>query len=85
MCLISKLKTFINCDVEVVEHVVAIRPTVVDRRPVVGTHLDFKNIHILNGLGSRGVMIAPYVSQKLFNSIENNTPLDSEIDVSRFL
>ncbi|NRD23101.1 FAD-binding oxidoreductase [Winogradskyella litoriviva] len=83
--LISKLKNIINCDVEVVEHVAAIRPTVVDRRPVVGTHLDFKNIHILNGLGSRGVMIAPYVAKKLFNSIENNTPLDSEIDVSRFL
>jgi glycine/D-amino acid oxidase-like deaminating enzyme len=82
--LLSKLKTFINCDVEVVEHVAAVRPTVVDRRPVVGTHSEFKNIHILNGLGSRGVMIAPYVAKKLYRLIENNEILDAEIDVARF-
>ena len=82
--LLSKLKTFINCDVEVVDHIAAVRPTVVDRRPVVGTHSEFKNIHILNGLGSRGVMIAPYAAKKLFRLIENNEFLDNEIDVQRF-
>lgn len=82
--LLSKLKTFINCDVEVVEHVAAVRPTVIDRRPVVGTHSEFKNMHILNGLGSRGVMIAPYAAKKLFRLIENNEVLDNEIDVQRF-
>ncbi|MBT8244021.1 MAG: FAD-binding oxidoreductase [Winogradskyella sp.] len=82
--LISKLKTFVNCDFEVVNHKAGIRPTVKDRRPLVGKHLEYENLYVLNGLGSRGVMIGPYVAQKLFNLIENNEPLDKEIDIDRF-
>jgi hypothetical protein len=82
--LLSKLKTFINCDVEVVHHVAAIRPTVKDRRPLVGRHPEFKNLYVLNGLGSRGVMIAPYVAKELYNFINNDETLNAEIDVNRF-
>ena len=39
---------------------------------------------MLNGLGTRGVMIAPYVAQKLFDFIDKGTPLESEIDINRF-
>ena len=61
-----------------------IRPTVKDRRPLVGRHSAHKNVYILNGLGTRGVMIAPYVASELFQFIENNKALDSEIDIKRF-
>lgn len=82
--LISKLKTFLKCEFEVVQHLAGIRPTVKDRRPLVGKHPEHQNLYVLNGLGTRGVMIAPYVSEKLYQFIENNEPLDSEIDVNRF-
>lgn len=82
--LLNKLKTLISCDFEVVDQVAGIRPTVSDRKPLVGQHSDYKNVSILNGLGTRGVMIAPYVAKQLFELIENNSPLDSEIDISRF-
>ena len=82
--LINKLKTFLECDFEVVQHLAGIRPTVKDRRPLVGQHAEYQNLYVLNGLGTRGVMIAPYVAQKLYQFIENNTPLDSEINISRF-
>ena len=82
--LISKLKTFINCDFQVVNHVAGVRPTVKDRRPLVGRHSKHANLYVLNGLGTRGVMIAPYVADKLFKFIENNEALDDEIDVNRF-
>ncbi|WP_299099308.1 FAD-binding oxidoreductase [uncultured Winogradskyella sp.] len=82
--LISKLKTFLKCDFEIVKHVAGVRPTVKDRRPLVGRHAVHKNLYVLNGLGTRGVMIAPYVAGKLFQLIENNHALDSEIDVNRF-
>ena len=82
--LISKLKTFVKCDFECVAQVAGVRPTVKDRRPLVGRHLNFKNLYILNGLGSRGVMIAPYVASQLFNFIEHGSPLDKEIDSKRF-
>ena len=82
--LLTKVKTFIKCDFEVVNHVAGVRPTVKDRRPLVGRHSEYNNLYVLNGLGTRGVMIAPYVAKKLFQFIENKEALDSEIDIKRF-
>ena len=83
--LLSKLKTLINCSFEVIDHVAGIRPTVKDRRPLVGRHSQYTNLYLLNGLGTRGVMIAPYVAQKLFEFIEHNMPLEKDIDINRFM
>tara|TARA_R110002167_G_scaffold95331_8_gene253970 strand:+ start:6381 stop:7421 length:1041 start_codon:yes stop_codon:yes gene_type:complete len=82
--LLTKLKTVITCPFEVVNHVAGIRPTVKDRRPLVGQHSVHKNMFVLNGLGTRGVMIGPYVAQQLFNFIEFGLPLENEIDIKRF-
>lgn len=82
--LLNKLKTFVSCQYEVVNQVAGVRPTVSDRKPLVGTHKDYKQIHVLNGLGTRGVMIGPYVAKQLYNAIENNKPLDAVIDIKRF-
>ena len=82
--LSNKLKKLINCPFKVVNQVAGIRPTVKDRRPLVGQHHKQKNMFILNGLGTRGVMIGPYVANKLYNFIENKKPLDKEIDIRRF-
>jgi len=82
--LLNKLKTIISCDFEVIDQVAGIRPTVKDRRPLVGRHATHKNLYVLNGLGTRGVMIGPYVAKQLFNYIENNSPLEKEIDITRF-
>lgn len=84
MELLNKLDTFITCDYEVIEHIAAIRPTVKDRRPLVGRHSTHKNLFVLNGLGTRGVMIAPYIAKQLYDYIEENKPLEAEIDISRF-
>jgi len=83
--LISKLDLVISCKYEVVGQLAGIRPTVKDRRPLVGRHPEYKNMFVLNGLGTRGVMVAPTVSDELFNYIENNTALDTEIDIERFV
>jgi len=82
--LLTKLKTIIECDFKVVNQVAGIRPTVKDRRPLVGQHKIYKNMFILNGLGTRGVMIGPYVAKQLFNFIENKIPLEQDIDIKRF-
>ncbi|WP_437398282.1 NAD(P)/FAD-dependent oxidoreductase [Flagellimonas lutimaris] len=82
--LLGKLKTFLKCDFEVLDHVAGIRPTVVDRRPLVGRHPEHQNLYVLNGFGSRGVLIGPYASKQLFDFIENNGELDPEMDIQRF-
>jgi len=82
--LIEKIKEILNCDFEIVEHLAGVRPTVKDRRPLVGTHSKHNSIHILNGLGTRGVMLGPALAKALFENIEFQKPLDREIDIQRF-
>ena len=44
----------------------------------------FPSLAVLNGLGTRGVMIAPTVAKELFNHLEKGKALDPEIDIKRF-
>lgn len=83
--LLTKLKSVINVPFEVVNHVAGIRPTVKDRRPLVGKHPEFTQLAILNGLGTRGVMIAPTVAKELFDHLENGKELRNEINIARFV
>jgi len=82
--LLDKLTSFMTCDFEIIRHVAGIRPTVADRRPLVGKHPEFDNIFILNGFGSRGVMIAPYASGVLYDCIDKGIALPAEMDIARF-
>lgn len=82
--LLEKLNTFLKCEYEIIDHVAGIRPTVTDRRPLVGRHPEHENLYILNGFGSRGVMIGPYTSKQLFDFIEVQKPLDREMNIERF-
>lgn len=83
--LISALETMIDCPYEIVEHLAAVRPTVRDRKPMMGTHPAHPRLHLLNGLGTRGVMWGPYCAKLLFDSIENGNPVPGEYDLRRFM
>ncbi|WP_028887833.1 NAD(P)/FAD-dependent oxidoreductase [Tenacibaculum ovolyticum] len=80
----EKLKKVITVPYTIVGHTAGIRPTVCDRRPMVGVHSEHKALIVLNGLGTRGVMIGPTVSKNLFNHLENGEELDKDIDIKRF-
>ncbi|RYJ39687.1 FAD dependent oxidoreductase [Flavobacterium anhuiense] len=82
--LLERIREIINCDFEIVKHFAGVRPTVADRRPLLGTHEEHKSLHILNGLGTRGVMLGPAMAKALYDHIENNVPLDREADIKRF-
>ncbi len=82
--LVEKLKKVITADFKIVDQVAGIRPTVKDRRPILGKHQEHRQISILNGLGTRGVMLAPKMAMKLFDYLENDSPLDKEISITRF-
>ena len=82
--LVDKLDKILKVPYKIVEHVAGIRPTVKDRRPLVGIHPEKRQLGILNGLGTRGVMIAPIVAKELFLYLENGEALRNEIDISRF-
>ena len=80
----EKLQKVITVPYTIIEHTAGVRPTTKDRRPLVGVHHLHKNLFVLNGLGTRGVMIAPSVAKSLYNYISQNKALPLEIDIKRF-
>jgi len=79
----SVIKHTINSKFNLISHKCSIRPSTSDRRPYVGTHSNYSNLHILNGLGSRGVLLAPYLSKLLFDKIFYKKSIPQEIDIRR--
>lgn len=82
--LITGLKEFYPHDFEVEEVNYGFRPTVKDRRPIMGSHPEHKDYYIFNGLGARGILNGCYFSRELYNHIENGATLMSEVDIRRF-
>lgn len=82
--LLSKLDKLIVGPYKVIDQIAGIRPTVIDRRPLVGRHLEHQIAYVLNGMGTRGVLVAPTLSKQLYEYIEEGSALDLEIDVQRF-
>ena len=82
--LIDKLESIISKPYKIVEHKASIRPSTTDRRPIIGPHPKYKNIYLLNGLGSRGVLLAPTLSRWLYNYIYKSSPIPKEADINRF-
>ena len=83
--LLTDLKTFINKDVDVIQHQAGIRPAIADRRPVAGRIPGFNNLFVFNGLGSRGGLLAPPLAHYMANLISGNNTTDPEVEPSRFL
>lgn len=79
-----KLETVIKAPYSIIRRQSGIRPTVKDRRPLLGKSDVFTDAYVFNGLGTKGVSLAPYFAAHLLNHIIGNTPLMQEVDWKRF-
>lgn len=82
--LIEKLDKLINYEYKVVDQKVGIRPATKDRRPIIGRHPREENMYIFNGLGAKGVSLAPYYASQLVNHLLNQAKLDDEVNIKRY-
>lgn len=82
--LLEKLNKIINCDYTLISQKAGVRPTVKDRRPLLGKHPENKALYIFNGMGTKGLSLAPYFANYFINQIENNLPIDNEVSIERF-
>ena len=69
---------------EVVNHIAAIRPATVERRPFAGMHPHYPSVGILNGMGTKGCSLSPYFAHHLVCHLTKNTPILPEADIKRF-
>jgi glycine oxidase len=58
--LTSKLREFVNLPFRIVAHRAGLRPASRNRKPLAGSHPEFPALSVFNGLGSKGVLQAPY-------------------------
>lgn len=82
--LIEGVQEITSSSFTIINHESGVRPTVKDRKPLIGKHPKFKNISLINGLGTRGVIIAPNMANNLWEHINEGKPLDIEADIKRF-
>jgi glycine oxidase len=81
--LIEKLEKIGHFNYEIIEHKVGIRPTVPDRRPLIGVHPQHPQVFLFNGMGSKAVMLAPYFATELITLL-NGGSLSPEVDIKRY-
>ena len=81
--LVDRINEILNCEYEIISHYAGIRPTVKDRKPLLGVHPNHSNMFVLNGLGTRGVMQGPALAKELFQFIEDKVPIRTEYNIER--
>ena len=62
---------------ETLEHRIAVRPASYDRHPLIGQHPEHPQLFCLNGLGSKGSLMAPWVASHLLDAMLGREPVES--------
>ncbi len=82
--LADHVRKVYNGSFEIEQHVAGVRPATKDRRPMVGPHADLAHTYIFGGMGSRAVLMAPYLSRVLVEHFMYGAPLLEECLPKRF-
>ena len=82
--LSAKLSSMIRLPFRIVSQFAGVRPAGRDRKPVIGRSMLRPELAIFNGMGSKGVLMSPWLAQQLVNHLENGAELQKEISVQRF-
>ena len=83
--LLGNLSTVLNAPFKIKDHKAAIRPTVKDRRPFIGFNPDFPQLGIFNGMGTKGISLAPFFADHFAQHLVNEKPLMREVSIERVL
>lgn len=80
----SKLKALIKIPYSIRSATAGIRPSVKDRRPLIGVHPEHGNVVLFNGLGTKGVTLAPFFANQLVQHLENGKELNPLVNIKRY-
>ncbi len=83
--LIAQFKSIVSLPFEVLEQYAAVRPTVKGRRPLIGMHPLHQQIGIFNGLGTKGVLLAPFLANHFTEHLLHGVPLMNDVSIISYL
>ena len=79
----ARLQRMFKLSYTVQEQWVGIRPATFDRRPLIGLHPQYPQLGIFNGLGTKGVSLAPYLAETFVEHLLSRKPLPPAVRLSR--
>ncbi len=82
--LIEALEKIYQGSFTIIAHLSGIRPTVKDRRPLVGSWPGHPGKYMFNGMGTKGTSLAPYWAEHLLNHLTKGSKVDKLVDPARF-
>lgn len=82
--LLERLQDLIKVPFRVTDHQAGIRPASLDRRPFIGLHPVYQTLGIFNGLGTKGISVAPYYAGHFAAYLEDNKELNAEVHINRY-
>jgi len=80
----TRLRALLQLPFEVVGHRAAVRPVIDAGYPVLGRHPEFPQLAYINGLGSKGSLLAPYFADQLATCLMGEREPEPALDVRRF-
>lgn len=82
--LLAFAREFAGPHVALREHLAGVRVTTPDRHPVIGWAPGQRLVGVLNGLGSKGALLAPALAHAWASNLAHGTPFDPALDIDRF-
>lgn len=82
--LLQALTQLYEGPIEILEHLAGVRPTVDDRRPIIGAFPGRTNVFLFNGMGTKATSLAPYWAEQLIDHILNGVSLPKEVSPLRY-
>jgi len=80
----EKLNGLLNLPYEITGQDWGFRPTTSDRRPMLGAHPHHPNLVMFNGMGTKGVSLAPYFAIQLADWMEGKGKIEPAVALNRF-
>lgn len=79
------LKSFCKLPYQIIDHFAAVRPSTIERRPFIGLHPTYPQIGIFNGMGTKGVSLAPFFAKQFSDYLSYQIPFQPDVSIQRFV
>jgi glycine oxidase len=79
----SRLLRLLRVPFEITAHEAGVRPIINESKALIGLHPVHRRLGLFNGLGSKGVLHAPFFAAQLASLLVDGVPVEYEMDVCR--
>ncbi len=79
----EKIEKVIQLPYQIYHQAAGVRPTITDRKPLIGEHPKHKGLFIFNGMGSKTVMMAPKLADQFAQFLQGEEAIYPEANILR--